>query len=394
MIAQPNGPVVMAASTNMNEAAAVSSMSSVRPAPAVAIDLFAGGGGLTEGLRIAGFVVCAAVETDAAACDTYSANHPGTVLFRRDIKSVSADELRSTSPTSRVELIAACPPCQGFSSLTSKYKRTDPRNELIFDFVRLALAIRPAMVMMENVPGLAGKGAGTLEAAMSQLRAAGYALTSAVVDVADFGIAQNRKRLVVLGSLNGEIAIPKPTHSRDGSDSTERWMTVRDAIHGMSRPTTLLASHKQGGPQGHNWHVVRSMSSANVERLRFSRPGQSRSDIPKFLRPKCHRATDTGFSNVYGRMAWTKPSPTITGGCTTLSKGRFGHPSQLRTISVREAALLQSFPESYKFATDHMDKACSIVGNALPPRFAAAMAAACMRKMLRGDENGSEGVSA
>jgi DNA (cytosine-5)-methyltransferase 1 len=369
----------------------VGSKSFVQPVP-IAIDLFAGGGGLTEGLRMAGFVVCAAVETDAAACDTYSVNHPGTVLFRRDVRSLTAAELRSTSPSGKVDLIAACPPCQGFSSLTSKYKKSDPRNELVFEFVRLAVSLRPAFLMMENVPGLAKKGAGTFEAAMSQLRDAGYFLTSAVVDVADFGIAQNRKRLVVLGSLGGSIEIPKPTHSRDGSAITEPWLTVRDAIHGMSKPTTLSASHKQGGPQGHNWHVVRSMSSVNVERLRFSRPGHSRSDIPSHLRPNCHRATDAGFSNVYGRMSWIKPSPTITGGCTTLSKGRFGHPSQLRTISVREAALLQSFPLTYRLATNHMEKACSIIGNALPPRFAAAMAAACMKIIQQGDASGAESI--
>lgn len=353
-----------------------------RIASTIAIDLFAGGGGLSQGLKQAGFVVSAAVEIEPAACATYSANHPGTVIFQHDICKITGQELLRTSPTGQINLIAACPPCQGFSSLTAKYRRDDPRNELIFEFIRLVKEIRPSTIMMENVPGLA-KGAGShlFEMAMQDLQTQGYHLSYDVVDVADYGVPQRRRRLVVLGSRSTSIEIPKATHSRAPREGQQRWATVRDAIAQEDRPVTLKRAMALGGAHSVGWNVVRNLSDLNIERLRAVRPGKSRAALPIELRPRCHQLSDTGFSNVYGRMSWDEPAPTITGGCTTLSKGRFGHPSQLRTISVREAALLQSFPKEYLFDTSQMDKVCSIIGNALPPLFAEVMASACLRSI-------------
>lgn len=335
---------------------------------------------MSQGLKQAGFVVSAAVEIEPAACATYSANHPGTVVFSQDICGITGQELLRTSPTGQIDLIAACPPCQGFSSLTAKYRRGDPRNELIFEFVRLVREILPAAIMMENVPGLAnGAGSGLFEKAMGDLEALGYSLAHDVLDVANYGVPQRRRRLVVLGSHRGEVTIPAPTHAREPREGQEPWVTVRDTIAGKERPITLKRASCKGGGQQLGWNVVRDLSDLNMERLRAARPGKSRATLPVELRPQCHRDTDSGFSNVYGRMSWDEPAPTITGGCTTLSKGRFGHPSQLRTISVREAALLQSFPKDYRFDTPYMDKVCNIIGNALPPLFAEAMASACLR---------------
>ena len=343
----------------------------------VAIDLFAGGGGLSQGLKQAGFTVSAAVEIEPSACGAYLANHPETVLFEKDIKKISGDELIRTSPTGKIDLIAACPPCQGFSSLTSKYRRDDPRNELIFDFVRLVDEIRPSAVMMENVPGLVnGKGASVFNSAMQSLELIGYKISYDVLDVANYGVPQNRRRLVVLGSRDENIPIPTATHARVPKNGQQKWKTVRDAIEDEGDPIPLKLAVSEAESK-HNWHVVRNLSPLSVARLRAVGPGQSRSALPIELRPDCHKNSETGFSNVYGRMAWDEPAPTITGGCTTLSKGRFGHPSKLRTISVREAALLQTFPREYKFNTRHMEKVCKIIGNALPPLFAEVMASAC-----------------
>lgn len=339
--------------------------------------MFAGGGGLSQGLKQAGFTVSAAVEIEPSACGAYLVNHPETVLFEKDIKQISGEELIRTSPTGKIDLIAACPPCQGFSSLTAKYRRDDHRNELIFDFVRLVDEIRPCTVMMENVPGLAnGKGASVFKSAIHSLELLGYKLSYDVVDVANYGVPQNRRRLVVLGSRDENISIPKPTHARTPKSDQQRWKTVRDAIEGESDPIPLNVAISED-ESTHKWHVVRNLSPLNVARLRAVGPGQSRSALPIELRPDCHKNSGTGFSNVYGRMTWDEPAPTITGGCTTLSKGRFGHPSKLRTISVREAALLQTFPRNYKFNTLHMEKVCKIIGNALPPLFAEVMASAC-----------------
>ncbi|MCI0152210.1 DNA cytosine methyltransferase [Paraburkholderia sediminicola] len=352
--------------------------------PYVAVDLFAGGGGLSLGLKQAGFAVCAAVEINVKAAETYAANHPEAIVFQRDITKVSGSELVAASPTGVIDLIAACPPCQGFSQLTAKYRRHDFRNELIFEFVRIVGEVRPKTIMMENVPGLVKKGKKLFDMAMADLGAFGYKLSSNVLEVADYGVPQRRSRLVVLGAIDVEVPIPPRSHSSRPKEGLRPWATVRNAIGHTSVPLTLRDSIDAGGPKYANWHVVRDLRSDNLARLAASVPGGSRSDLPIHLRPPCHRSSDTGFSNMYGRMEWDQPAPTITGGCTSLSKGRFGHPAQLRTISVREAAMLQTFPESYVIATPHVEDACKIIGNALPPLFAKIMAKSCV-DILRGN---------
>lgn len=346
----------------------------------VAIDLFAGGGGLTAGLKRAGFKVCAAVEFDALAAATYTANHPEVVMFAKDIREISSAELISASPTNNIDLIAACPPCQSFSSLTAKYKRKDSRDELINEFARLVREIKPRTIMMENVPGLALKGSHLFNPVIQEFKDLGYFISYRVLEVADYGVPQRRRRLVVLGCLSGEIDIPESTHSESGVDGKLPWVTVRDAISHIPQPIPLAKVKNKGGPRSVGWNVSRVLAPQNIERLRASKEGGSRTALPKHLRPACHQ-NDSGFTNVYGRMSWDKPSPTITGGCTTLSKGRFGHPTRLRTISVREAAALQSFPDDYDFATNFIDRVCVIIGNALPPRFAESMACKCYSKL-------------
>ena len=345
--------------------------------PFVAIDLFSGGGGLTLGLKQAGFVVSAAVEFDKHASATYSANHPETVLYCKDIRGVTGAELLSTSPTRKIDLIAACPPCQSFSSLTSKYKSKDARDELINEFARIVREVMPATLMMENVPGLTKKGAHLFDPVIEELESLGYKITYDVLDVADYGIPQRRRRLVVLGSLTTKLKIPAPTHCETSDGTLPTWETVRAAISNIPEPMTLADTRAVGGPKKFDWNVVRNLAPQNVARLKAIKAGASRTSLPKALRPDCHK-NNSGFSNVYGRMSWDKPSPTITGGCTTLSKGRFGHPSALRTISVREAAALQSFPDDYIFDTEFIDRACIMIGNALPPKFAKIMADVCV----------------
>lgn len=336
--------------------------------------------GLTAGLKRAGFKVCAAVEFDALAAATYTANHPEVVMFAKDIREISSAELISASPTNNIDLIAACPPCQSFSSLTAKYKRKDSRDELINEFARLVREIKPRTIMMENVPGLALKGSHLFNPVIQEFKDLGYFISYRVLEVADYGVPQRRRRLVVLGCLSGEIDIPESTHSESGVDGKLPWVTVRDAISHIPQPIPLAKVKNKGGPRSVGWNVSRVLAPQNIERLRASKEGGSRTALPKHLRPACHQ-NDSGFTNVYGRMSWDKPSPTITGGCTTLSKGRFGHPTRLRTISVREAAALQSFPDDYDFATNFIDRVCVIIGNALPPRFAESMACKCYSKL-------------
>jgi DNA (cytosine-5)-methyltransferase 1 len=208
-----------------------------------------------------------------------------------------------------------------------------------------------------------------------------YRYTWDVLQVADYGIPQNRLRLVLFAGRGFELALPKPTHHRIGEGGLSPWKTLRDVISDMDSPTLLDESWKAGGPQRYNWHIVRRLSPMNMARLRKTLPGASRAQLPRSLRPDCHKAADTGYTNVYGRMSWDQLPVTITGGCTTLSKGRFGHPSELRTISVREAARIQTFPDDYVFDTPYMDHVCGMIGNALPCDFAETLAAFVVRQI-------------
>ena len=346
-----------------------------------AIDLFAGGGGLTVGLKRAGFDVAAAVELDKHACATYRANHNEVSLLELDITEVSGDQLRELAGVEKIDLLAGCPPCQGFTSLNRKGEN-DPRNELVLQMSRLAEEIRPRAIMMENVAGLTTKGKPLYEELRLKLESLGYVLTESaeILEVANYGVPQRRRRLVLLAGLGFEIKIPSPTHSKREQNGLSRWKSVRDAIgdvEGLGNPIVTSEAAKLGGGHKSNWHVVRNLSAQNVKRIKAANPGKSRAGIPEELRPPCHKEKDEGFSNVYGRMKWDEPSPTITGGCTTFSKGRFGHPVEDRTISVREAALLQTFPIDYQFDIPYMEHVCNVIGNALPCDFAEVLAKQC-----------------
>ena len=348
-----------------------------------AADLFAGGGGLTVGLKDAEFQVVSAVEIDPHACATYTTNHPEVRAFCQDISTLKGRRIQECSPSGKIDLLAGCPPCQGFTSLTAKKKTEDPRNALIREMARLIKEVKPRAVMMENVPGLSSssRGRSLFAEFLEQLDDLKYNVNYGVLQVADFGVPQRRRRFVLVAGRGFRIDLPKPTHSRKGEDELMKWVTVREALVDTLEPVSLSEAKQNGGPRAFDWHVIRELSALNRERLAHAKPGKMWTSIPERLRPKCHQGDYVGFTNVYGRMEWDEPSPTITGGCTTLSKGRFGHPESDRVISVREAALLQTFPEEYVFQTEYMDHVCNIIGNALPCKFASAVAGEC-RKYL------------
>ena len=353
-----------------------------------AIDAFAGAGGLSVGLKRAGFSVVAAIELEEHAFATYKANHPEVRCFKQDIATVSGAELLKHAGTYHLDLLAGCPPCQGFTSLTAKYReKVDPRNQLVLEMARLAEEILPRAVMMENVPGLTQKGDDLYKQVCERLEKLGYRLTENILQAADYGVPQLRRRLVMLGGLGFEIPLPDATHSRFPTDTLARWRTVRDAIEGMPTPLTLPEAKGKGDIERSDWHVVRQISHKTLERMKAARAGKTWTNIPEHLRPACHRDGYIGFTNVYGRMQWDQPAPTITGGCTTFSKGRFGHPETHRTISVREAALLQTFPDDYRLDTPYMEHVCNMIGNALPCDFAEAISKQCAQR-LRHDSVG------
>lgn len=326
-----------------------------KPGVRMAIDLFSGCGGLTQGLRDAGFTVGAAVEIDALAAETYVANHPDVRLFNADIRNISASQIMEACGIEKgdLDLLAGCPPCQGFSRIrlnNKKERMDDPRNRLIDEVLRLISEIRPKVVMLENVPNLS-RYARYLNF-KRELRKLGYGVVDKVLNVADFGVPQRRKRLVVLASRLGQISHPDPVDER---------RTVRDAI------ATLPADILKNDPL----HDLGEQRSERVRRLIKAIPkdGGSRTALSPGLTLKCHEKQD-GFYDVYGRMKWDDVAPTITGGCVNPSKGRFLHPTEDRAITLREAAILQSFPPSYVFSLRRGKYAAAeMIGNALPPVF-------------------------
>jgi DNA (cytosine-5)-methyltransferase 1 len=355
----------------------------------IAVELFAGGGGLSLGASRAGFDISLAVELDRRFLPTYRVNHPRTTLLELDVSDVKGEELLTQIPEGRIDLLMGCAPCQGFCSLTSKLQREDPRNKLVLEMARIVEESLPTVVLMENVPGLAWRGRHLLDEFVARLRRVGYIVQWEVVQMADFGVPQNRKRLVLLAGRGFSIAMPSPTHTNSivRPKGVKPWRTLYDAIHGEPAPLLLSKSQKSGGPSAVKWHVVRDLGPTTKARLKAVKPGQMRMSLRDELLPECHRGGYSGFRNVYMRMSWDKPSSTITAGCTTPAKGRFGHPQRSRTtISVREAATIQTFPKSYRIVTDNIDIACQMIGNAVPPRFAECLASQALEALKNNNE--------
>jgi len=312
--------------------------------------------------------VLSAVEIDRDAAETYRANHKGVPVVTEDIVTVSAVDLNPSGTP--VDLLAGCAPCQGFCSLTVKNKKDDPRNQLVLEMGRLVRELQPRAVLMENVPGLLKRGKPLFDEFVSILRAEGYSIEAQVVQMADYGVPQSRRRLVLLAGRGFAIPFPSSTHARSPKDGQRGWVSVRAALPRLGAPTKMSRRLVGERSRGLGWHVVRDLQPQTKARLRAAIPGKTWRELDEELRPGCHQDGYVGFTNVYGRMSWNKPSPTITAGCTTPAKGRFGHPDRRRTtISVREAAVLQTFPVNYTFQTSRIDKVCEMIGNAVPPAF-------------------------
>jgi len=320
----------------------------------VSFDLFSGVGGLTEGLRKAGFDTKYAFEIDEIASKVYSLNHENTIVITNDIRKADLNEIKQKLNGIEIHLLAGCPPCQGFSSIRRLNKAKpvdDPRNDLINEFVRFVKYFKPYTIMLENVPWLEQDK--LFINAKENLEMMGYNIDVAIVNVKDYGVPQNRKRLVMIGSRLGKISIAKPNKKK---------VTVRDCIGNLPRPVNSKDK----------LHKIYPEHTLNIKNLIKDIPhnGGSRKDLGKARQLNCHKKENIGFNDVYGRLRWDDYSTTITGGCLNPSKGRFLHPRQNRCISAREAMLLQSFPKSYKLPTDiSKTNIALMIGNALPPKF-------------------------
>lgn len=320
-----------------------------------AIDLFSGCGGLTQGLKLAGFRVVAAIEREKLAATTYKANHPRVAVRNADIRTVPARTLMRELglEPGDLDLLAGCPPCQGFSALRTRNGSAivrDRRNKLISQVLRFARAFRPKSIMLENVPGLAERR--PFRRLCRDLRKIGYRIDWDVKDACNYGVPQRRKRLILIAGRGFDIRLAKESNTL---------RTVRQAIGRLP---------KAGQSRDPLHNISENRSPRIVELIRaIPKDGGSRSSLGKSRQLQCHKKID-GFSDIYGRMKWDAPAPTITGGCFNPSKGRFLHPRDNRAITLREAALLQSFPARYRFPADAGKETVALmIGNALPPKF-------------------------
>lgn len=330
----------------------------------VAVDLFCGAGGLSEGLRQAGVEVAAGVDVDASCRYAYEANI-GAPFVEKDVGDLRGEDLAAYWPAGSVRLLAGCAPCQPFSAYRrGKETSHEVQWPLLNEFGRLVRESMPEYVTMENVPRI-GKTQVFLDF-VSTLEELGYKVDWRSCYGPRYGLPQERRRLVLIASLHGVVRVP------DGEIEPRDFRTVRDAIGAL--PPIQAGERSSEDPL----HVSRNLSDLNLKRIVASRPGGTWEDWPVDLRSPCHqRATGASFRNVYARMSWDVPSPTITTLAYNFGAGRFGHPEQDRPMSLREAALLQGFPPGYRFfehgQSFSLQGASRLIGNAVPPPLAKAI---------------------
>ena len=336
-----------------------------------AIDVFCGVGGLSLGLRRARFRVAAAIDVLPLAVESYRMNFRRVPVIQGDVREpdTASKLLRAAGlREGELDLLAGCPPCQGFSAMRTRRRGAlqDDRNDLVLDFLRLVRELRPRLVLMENVPGLGGDA--LFREFTEGITACDMLHDTDVLDSADFGTPQQRRRLVFVAARD-----EKPTLVDNGAAQRR---TVRDAIGGLAdragRSGDPLHDHGEQRAE-----YVRAIIAA------IAPDGGSRADLPDDEQLECHRrAAAYGYGwgrNIYARMAWDRLAPTITGGCINPSKGRFLHPEENRAITIREALLLQGFPANHRVSMRRGKYAAAeIVGNAIPPGFVEAQA-----RMLR-----------
>lgn len=332
------------------------------------IDLFSGSGGVTLGFKNRGFRVLSAVEIDPVAAETYRLNHPEVILFERDVRTVDPSEMMDVCDLRPGELtvLSVCAPCQPFS-VQNRSKKEDPRVTLILEALRFVRSMKPEFVFFENVPGLyRGRYRDVLEELIRGLEYEGYGISGPkVVDAADYGVPQFRKRLIMLAASGGRVLpFPEPTHASPETacqTGKKPWRTVREAFRGLP---PLRSGEKD---ENDFLHRARKHRPVALERLKYiPRDGGSRHSLPSHLQLSCHVGDgNLGFHDVYGRMEYDRPSNTLTTGCTNLTKGRFAHPEQDRAITPREAARLQTFPDDYRFAGSY-EQISAQIGNAVP----------------------------
>lgn len=329
------------------------------------VDLFCGVGGLTHGFVLEELEVVAGVDVDEACRYPYEQNNLAPFI-RRDVASLSVDEVRAWFSPGQPRILVGCAPCQPFS--TYNQKNMDPKWTLLSDFARIVEGVMPEIVSIENVPQLTRfRGGSVFRDFRASLERAGYRVSVSVVPTSAYGVPQKRTRLVLLASLYGEIVLEPPGYASGGCP------TVGSAIRHLS--PIVAGEVDRMDPL----HRASGLSQMNLQRIKASTPGGTWKSWAPDLVAACHMApSGKGYRSVYGRMVWDEPAPTITTQYYGFGSGRFGHPEQDRALSLREGAILQSFPEKYAFVEPgkeiHFKQVGRFVGNAVPVLLARAIA--------------------
>ena len=340
------------------------------------IDLFCGVGGLTYGLGLEGIRVKAGIDVDPACRYPYEVNNDAKFL-ECDISEITASEISKLFGRENIRVLAGCAPCQPFSRYRQGYdNESDRKWGLLYEFERIVEETLPEIVTMENVPTVQRHQ--VFHDFVEGLERLGYSVWAGVVNCAAYGVPQSRNRMVLLASLYGQIKLIDPIQDE------RQYKTVRKAI-GRLRPIKV----GQSAPRD-RLHISSGLSPINLARIKASKPGGTWRDWPRRLVADCHKAySGRTYPSVYGRMEWDKPAPTITTQCYGFGNGRFGHPEQDRAISLREAAILQSFPRSYKFIPPdepiNFSSIGRLIGNAVPVELGRAIAKSIMSHL---DEHG------
>lgn len=327
--------------------------------PSSVVDLFCGVGGLTHGFVQEGFNVVAGIDVDSSCQFAYETNN-GAEFIEQNVNQLTAAQLTALYPTNHTKILVGCAPCQPFSKYTNKRTADDDKEwELVRHFAELIREVRPEITSMENVPELQDHT--VFQYFLETLSTAGYEHSWSIVNCVDYGVPQNRTRLVLFASRLGRIKIIPKTHS------PQRHRTVAHAIRYLEPIAAGQVSPND------SLHRASALTELNLRRIRQTPEGGSWKDWPEELILECHKKqSGKSYGSIYGRMWWNRPAPTMTTQCNGLGNGRFGHPEQDRAISLREAALIQSFPRDYEMIETennvNINALARQIGNAVPVR--------------------------
>lgn len=331
-----------------------------------AIDFFCGAGGVTCGFNKSGIEVLAGIDIDSECKNTYEKNNKGAKFIQADISAYSPEQLIADTGITREDdnlIFIGCSPCQYYTIIQTSKEKSAKSKLLLEDFRDFVAYFRPGYVFIENVPGIETNTDSPLQSFKKFLKKEGYVFADKVVNAKYYNVPQNRRRYVLIATrVHPSISVPK--------DRKNARMTVK---HFIGKGTGFERISAGKTDKSRLQHSTAKLTDINIKRLKKTpKNGGTRLSWKnhRSLQLKCYKDKDDMFIDVYGRMYWDRPAPTITTKFLSITNGRFGHPSQTRGISLREGATLQSFPRSYRFYADKNETIARMIGNAVPPNMA------------------------